>query len=54
MNTSLAPVVLFVYNRPDYTQRTLEALTANEEAKYSHLYIYADGPKPSASAEEIH
>jgi putative methyltransferase (TIGR04325 family) len=49
----LAPVVLFVYNRLSYTRRTLEALTANKEAKHSHLYIYADGPKPSASANDI-
>jgi len=28
----LAPIVLFVYNRPDHTQRILEALSTNELA----------------------
>ena len=50
---SSTPIILFVYNRPGYTRRTLEALTANKEAQHSHLYIYADGPKASATADEI-
>jgi hypothetical protein len=47
----LAPVVLFVYNRPNHTRQTLESLMANELADQSALYIYADGPQPSANAE---
>lgn len=47
---SLAPIVLFVYNRPDHTRRTLEALAANVLADASTLYVYADGPKPEASS----
>jgi hypothetical protein len=41
----LAPIVLFVYNRPDHTRRTLDALVANPLATKSDLIIYADGPK---------
>jgi GT2 family glycosyltransferase len=41
----LAPIVLFVYNRPDHTRRTLDALAANPLAIESDLIIYADGPK---------
>jgi GT2 family glycosyltransferase len=41
-----APVALFVYNRPAHTQRTLDALAANEGAAQTVLHIYADGPKP--------
>lgn len=50
---NLAPIVLFVYNRPQHTLRTLEALAKNELADYSVLYIYADGPKPNADEESI-
>ena len=46
---SLAPIVLFVYNRPTHTRRTLEALAANVLADASTLYVYADGPKLEAS-----
>ena len=41
----LAPIVLFVYNRPWHTEQTLNALMKNELANESVLYIYADGPK---------
>lgn len=43
--SSLAPIVLFVYNRPDHTRRTLAALAANPLAVDSDLIIYADGSK---------
>lgn len=49
----LAPIVLFVYNRPQHTLRTLEALAKNELAENSVLYIYADGPKPNVDEESI-
>ena len=48
----LAPIVLFVYNRPWHTEQTLEALLNNDYASDSELYIYADGPKPNASREQ--
>lgn len=51
--TKNAPVVLFIYNRFDHTERTLSALSANTLAQYSDLYIYADGPKENASIEQI-
>ncbi|MEM9830575.1 MAG: FkbM family methyltransferase [Bacteroidota bacterium] len=46
-----APIVLFVYNRPEHTRQTLEALTKNKLAKESILYVYADGPKPNTDVE---
>ena len=49
----LAPIVLFVYNRPWHTEQTLCALAENELAKDSTLYIYADGPKKNSSQEEL-
>lgn len=52
MNT-LAPIVLFVYNRPWHTRETLEALSKNILADESKLYIYADGPKENATEEQL-
>jgi hypothetical protein len=41
----LAPIVLFVYNRPVHTTKTINCLAANMLAGESDLYIYADGKK---------
>jgi hypothetical protein len=49
----LSPIVLFVYNRPWHTEQTLEALAKNELADQSTLYVFADGPKPGASGEDL-
>lgn len=48
----LAPVIVFSYNRPDHLRRTLEALSKNDLASESVLYIYCDGPKPDATEEQ--
>lgn len=45
MERKLAPVVLFVYNRPRHALQTLEALAGNRLAEKSMLYIFSDGPK---------
>lgn len=42
---NLAPIVLFVYNRPWHTRQTVEALQKNDLASESDLIIYSDGPK---------
>ncbi len=42
---SLAPIALFVYNRPDHTRRTLAYLQKNVLADESRLYIFSDGAK---------
>jgi hypothetical protein len=47
---SLAPIVLFVYNRPDHTRRTVEALLKNSLAAQSDLWIFADGAKKEQNA----
>lgn len=49
---NLAPIVLFVYNRPWHTRKTLEALAKNEYAEQSALFIYSDGPKSDANEQE--
>ena len=43
--THVAPIALFCYNRLGHTQRTLEALQANELASESDLWIFSDGPR---------
>jgi acetyltransferase-like isoleucine patch superfamily enzyme len=50
---SLAPIALFVYNRPDHTLRTLEALAQNDLASQSELFVYSDGPKYDADPNTI-
>ncbi len=47
-----APIVLFVYNRLEHTRRTLTALSNNELADQSELFIFADGAKEDADAEQ--
>ncbi len=48
-----SPVILFIYNRPDHTRQTLEALSANTLAGESDLFIFADGPKENATPEQL-
>lgn len=50
---SLAPIVLFVYNRPQHTLRTLEALSNNDLANDSELYVFADGAKDNADEKTL-
>ena len=52
-STTLAPIVLFVYNRPWHTKQTLEALAGNDLAELSHLYIYSDGARENANNDEL-
>lgn len=49
----LAPIALFVYNRPEHTRFTLEALSQNIFANESKLIVYCDGPKPNANKDMI-
>ena len=49
----LAPIVLFVYNRPALTLSTLQHLSENKEAAESTLYVYCDGPKENATPEQL-
>jgi hypothetical protein len=41
----LAPIILFVYNRPEHTQKTVDALKFNKLAADSMLFIFSDGYK---------
>jgi hypothetical protein len=48
----LAPIVLFTYNRPWHTKQTLDALSKNDLAAESILYVYSDGAKINASVDD--
>jgi len=51
--TTLAPIALFVYNRPSHTRQTVESLQNNGLAKDSSLTIYSDAPKSAEHAEAV-
>jgi len=51
--TSVAPIVLFVYNRPWHVRQTIEALQLNELASESRLIIYSDAPRDVNAAEGV-
>jgi len=48
-----APVILFVYRRPEHTIKTLEALNNNYLANESELYIFSDGYKNDTDRQEV-
>lgn len=50
---NLAPIALFVYNRPKHTERTVKFLKQNELATESRLFIFSDGPQTSADEEKV-
>lgn len=49
----LAPIVLFVYNRPRHTKKTIESLLNNELASESALYIYSDAPRNNEAIQGV-
>lgn len=48
-----APVAMFVYNRVDNTQKTLNALRANTLARETDLYVFSDGGKDPQSWQQV-
>ena len=53
MTNVLAPVVIFVYNRPEHTKKTIEALSKNVLAKETEVFIYCDAAKNEKSKERV-
>lgn len=50
---NLAPIALFVYNRPQHTERTVKFLKQNELAADSRLFIFSDGAKSETDADKV-
>ncbi|WP_164110929.1 MULTISPECIES: sugar transferase [Sphingobacterium] len=49
----LAPVIVFVFNRPQHTRRMLQALELSRLSSDSDIYIYSDGAKNSDQIDSI-
>ena len=50
---NLAPIALFVYNRPQHTSRTIKFLQQNELAAESRLYIFSDGVRTQQDEDKV-
>lgn len=50
---NLAPIILFVYNRPNHTKRVINALKLNPLASQSKLFIFSDGPKDKNTENKV-
>ncbi len=50
---SLAPIALFVYNRPDHTRRTISFLQKNLLAEESRIFIFSDAAKSEDQQEKV-
>ncbi len=50
---TFAPIALFVYNRPDHTRLTIEALKNNVFAAQSDLFIFSDGTKDGTPDKKV-
>ncbi|MDH3269365.1 MAG: glycosyltransferase, partial [Ignavibacteria bacterium] len=50
---NFAPIVLFVYNRPEHTKRTVESLLNNTLINNSTLFIFSDGPKNDKDLKNV-
>ena len=49
----LAPIVLFVYNRPRHTKTTIEYLKNNNLANLSELFIFSDSSKTKVDKNKV-
>ena len=52
-NLVLAPIALFVFNRPKHTKQVLAALSANPEFFGSSLFIYCDGARKTSDVDKV-
>lgn len=53
MFISTAPIVLFVFARPEHTRHTLESLAANALANQSDLIVYSDAARNSSENDLV-
>ena len=50
---NLAPIALFVYNRPGHTKEAVTALLKNKHSAASDLFIFSDGAKNTEDQKNI-
>lgn len=53
MTQEFAPILLFVYNRPQHVRQLVTSLLANREAARSPLYVFADGAKDESDEAAV-
>ncbi len=53
MNKKYAPVVVFVYNRPEHAEKTLNALGKAIGAVNTDVYVFSDGAKGEKDKEAV-
>lgn len=53
MQNKLAPIILFVYNRPENTKRLITSLLNNALSGASDLFIYSDAPKNQSDSKKV-
>lgn len=53
MEKKLAPVVTFVYARPEHTKRMLESLAKNKLASDSEIWIFSDNAKKESTVSKV-
>jgi hypothetical protein len=51
--TDLAPILLFVYNRPQHAMQAVASLQQNALAAQSKLIVYSDGAKDNENIEPV-
>ncbi|MFA2856816.1 glycosyltransferase [Bacillus paranthracis] len=50
---NLAPIVLFVYNRPEHTRKTIMSLQENKLSSESEIFIFSDAPRNENDVEDV-
>lgn len=50
---TLAPILLFIYNRPEHVRHAIASLQQNELAAQSQLFIYSDAAKDEESRDAV-
>jgi len=53
MDNNFSPIALFVFNRYEKTKKTIISILLNQEAKFSELFVFSDGPKKEDDMKEI-
>ena len=53
INRKKAPLILFVFNRPEHTGRMLESLQQNDEIEEHDIIIFRDGPRNEADIQKV-
>jgi len=53
MMKDLAPILLFVYNRPDHVRRCVTSLAGNKLAADSELFVFSDAAKTPVDAPAV-